>query len=181
MSQTRSLNGYAMAGGQFAQDDYFRVSDRVYVPDGDAGTQCASCFQARPAARRHKGPATMSLRSAAVFLACVAVVCGFMVGFKLHARKEISLHISQMYTSMETTRKDNAQLEVEVLSARDSSRVCYIAVNELGMVAAEDTHIQYIYVQEIEQFTKAEEQNENVSAAAELPLQSAQAQLSGSR
>lgn len=181
MSQARSMNGYATAGGQYAQDDYFHVSANVYVPDGDAGTDSASCYRHHASKHRRKGPATLPVRSAALLLTVLALICGVTVGGKLHARKELSLSISAMQKSMDATRRDNLALTEEVAQARDSSRVCYIAVNEFGMIAAENARTHFIYVDEIEQFTKAEEQNSALSAAAELPLLSAQAQLSGSR
>ena len=183
MSQTKNMNGYAMAGGQWAADDYFAVRDSVYVPDGEAGTDGASCFRAQPRRRavRQGARPTMTLRSVVIFLSAVSLVCSASVLYALHGRKNVSQDISRMRQSMNQTQRDNEQLALEVAEARDASRVCYLAVNELGMIASEEARTRFIYVPEIEQFTKAEDMETQFSASGQGTAPGAQGQLAGSR
>ncbi|MBR6525507.1 MAG: hypothetical protein IKT57_06010 [Clostridia bacterium] len=178
MSQARGMNTYAMAGGQYASDDRFNVSAQVYMPDGAAGTVCASCYQAQ--AKKKLRRFSVGRNAALIYLGSLMFVCLMYLGMLMFQSNQLTKDLNG-YTSS----KHNSLLRIEVLKEKvadntDISRISVMA-REIGMVASEERNTYHLYVQEIEQFTKAEENKANLTAAAELPLQSAQAQLVGSR
>ena len=178
MSLARGMNHYATAGGQHANDARFGVNAHVYVPDGDAGTACAECFKAVVPVRKRR--MSVSRNFALVYLGVVIFSCLVYLGGLSIQSRDYAKDLAQVENAMRADAVAIETLTQQVKKNTDAARICVKAV-EFGMVASAEENTQHIFLQEIEQFTKAANQNEQMTAAAELPLLGAQAHLSGSR
>lgn len=178
MSLARGMSNYASAGAAYASEDRFAVSEHVYIPDGDAGTCRAECFTART--RRKKRRLSLSRNFALIYLGVLMFGCLVYLGVLSHSANQLSTRLAQARMDMQSDIITIEKLTETVKKNTDPANICVKAV-EFGMVASADENTHHIFLQEIEQFTKADKQNEQMAAAAELPLQSAYAHLSGSR
>ena len=145
----------------------FGIGDAAHLPDSDAGTDLAGCFRAgKEIRRREETPArTVSMKTALAIIAVVLFVFGSVTVSKYLAVRSLQERLDSMAVSMERTRADNAALRKEVESARDLSRIGYIAVNQLGMVASDDGNTVVMIVPQILSFAGSVER--------ELPEESA--------
>lgn len=128
---------YAMAGVQAMPGMRMNVRSHVYVPDAEAGE--GSDRQPYYAASTRKAPrraATIPANIGIIFLCAVFLAFAILVLNKACQRAELSKRISAMESGIAQTITDNSQLTLEVMAARDSSRICYAAAQEMGMVAA---------------------------------------------
>ena len=180
MSQARGMNTYAMAGGQYASEDRFSVSSQVYVPDGDAGTVCAFCYQAQVHRKKALRRFSIGRNAALIYLGSLMFVCLMYLGLLMFNNNQLTKDMNEYAIAKRNSLLRIEELTEAVADNTDISRISVLA-REIGMVASEERNTYHLYVQESEQFTKAEENNGMMTAAAELPLQSAQAQLVGSR
>ena len=179
MSLARGMSNYAMAGGQHQSGDRFNVSAHVYVPGGDAGTACESCFQAHQGRKARGRRISFSRNFAFVYLGVVIFGALMYLGLLNYQCSQLTRQVTQVAQSMKNDLLTIESLEETVKANIDPANICVKAL-EFGMVASADENTHHIFLPEIEQFTKAE-QNEQMTAAAELPLLGAQAHLSGSR
>ena len=178
MSLARGLSNYATAGGQHANDDRFGVNARVYVPDGDAGTACAECFKAVVPVRKRR--MSVSRNAALIYLGAVIFSCLLYLGSLSIQSRDYAKDLAAVENAMRNDAVAIETLTAQVKKNTDPSRICVKAV-EFGMVASAEENTQHIYLNEIEQFTKAANQKDQMTAAAELPLLGVQAHLTGSR
>lgn len=128
---------YAMAGVQAMPGMRMNVRSHVHVPDAEAGHE--GQWQPYYATETQKLPrrsATVPANVGIIFLCAVFLVFGILVLDKACQRAELSKNISAMENSITQTIIDNSQLTLQVMEARDSSRICYAAAQDLGMVAA---------------------------------------------
>ena len=141
MSMTSAGCKYASAGAVFADDVRFHVKDRAYLPDSDAGTDLAGCYRAghkaRPKARRYDVP----MRLVVILTAVVIFACAISVLTRVYQMRSLEDQIASMRSQMAQTEAANVQLQKEVEKIRDLSRIGYIAVHELGMVACDDSNM----------------------------------------
>ena len=167
---------YAMAGVQLAPGIRMNVKSHVRVPDAEAGYESDRtpyyAAETRPATARRA--ATISCTAGVVFLFVVFAAVGLLVVGRAARRAELSKSISAMESSISQTLKENSQLTVEVMEARDSARICYAAAQNLGMVAS--TGVEAVLV------TAPETRPAHESSPAEgSPLHAVQGIISGSR
>ena len=134
MPQGRGNAQYAVAGMQGMPGVRMNVRSSVYVPDGDAAERASFYAGKEPPPRKIKSP-TVTRRNGCIFLAALTLVMLFTVATKLYERSEISKAISQMYTEIAATALKTQELERQVIAARDSTRICYLAVQKYGMVS----------------------------------------------
>ncbi len=153
MSMTSAGCKYASAGAVFADDVRFHVKDRAYLPDSDAGTDLAGCYRAghkaRPKARRYDVP----MRLVIILTAVVVFACAISVLTRVYQMRSLEDQIASMRSQMAQTEAANVQLQKEVEKIRDLSRIGYIAVHELGMVACDDSNMIRMYVPAVEYFS----------------------------
>ncbi len=135
----------------------FGVRDNVSLPDADAGTELESCFRADPSRveSRKAEPKKISLK-AAISVITVAVLLGIVaVSNSIGEYNRTAEKLEDLYRSMNQTRQDNIVLSGQVASARELTRIGYIAVTELGMVASDETNTVVMYMPEVEKYAAA--------------------------
>lgn len=131
---------YAMAGVQAMPGMRMNVRSHVRIPDAEAGydyqEERRPYFAQGPQHPVSRRSLTIPANIGVIFLAAVFLFFGILVVGKAATRASLSRKISAMEQSIAQTLQDNTQLAVEVMEARDSSRICYTAAQNLGMVAA---------------------------------------------
>lgn len=172
-----SFTRYA-AGGSKAQDGvHFGVDDFANLPDADAGTDLAGCYRSDPHHRRIRQSTEKRKIPMPICLGILAVVligCVLSYCVRTYARAQAQDEINRMLSSMNKTRLDNQVLLKQVEEAQDLSRIGYIAVKQLGMVASGDQNNVVMYMPEIEMYagSLAEQDGvpaqENVTTAASV-------------
>lgn len=137
MMQKGKTMQYAMAGVQAMPGMRMNVRSHVHVPDAEAGYDGQrQPYYAAETQRLPRRSATVPANVGIIFLCAVFLAFGIMVLDRACQRAELSKNISAMEGSIAQTIIDNSQLTLEVMEARDSSRICYAAAQDLGMVAA---------------------------------------------
>ena len=130
---------YAMAGVQAMPGMRMNVRSHVYIPDAEVGydhEEGRQPYYAQGQCAVSKRALTIPANIGVIFLAAVFLFFGILVVGKAAQRAKLSREISAMETAIAQTLQDNTQLAVQVMEARDSSRICYAAAQNLGMVAA---------------------------------------------
>lgn len=152
MSQIRGVS-YAMAGIQQAPGARFSVADSVYVLDGDAGgAESKPVYRAdTDEIRKNRRLPSISLRTAALILAVFLTVLAGMILSNAVKKAELTKQIDSTTASIAQAVKDNYALSIQVVSARDSTRISYKAVQELGMISAEGAETYYVTAPETRQ------------------------------
>lgn len=130
---------YAQAGVHPSADGMMRVRDSVRLPDADAGKD-------RDLERTvyiHEGPVPVRKRvltiprsAAAFFLGALILFFVIQIGTRLSQRAAESKSIASMEQQIARISAENQSLTLEIAECRDSSRICYKAVQELGMMSS---------------------------------------------
>ena len=170
---------YAAAGVQAMPGMRMNVRSHVHIPDAEAGSENRmdrqpyyACGPQKPVSNRC---ATIPTHVAILFLTAVFVFFGSLVLHKAVQRAQLSKDISAMETSIAKTLQDNTLLAVDVMEARDSSRICYEAAQRLGMVASSGMDAVPV------QAPDTRPENNNYTLTASSPLTVQQGSISGSR
>lgn len=136
---------YAIADVQATPGIEMNVRSHVWVPDSEAGYESGRTpFYAQQIQRRSGRVLTVPCYAGVIFLAAVLIACALLIVGRTSRMKTVSDQINQMEAAIVRTAADNSQLAVEVTQARDSSRICYAAAQNLGMVAATGVEVQYV-------------------------------------
>ncbi len=130
---------YASAGVQGMPGIRLNVRSNVRLPDSEAG--CADMplqqpfYAGRTAAppRRHL---TVPARGATIFLCALAVLFGALILNRVSQKAALARDRSAMESAIAQTVMENADMALRVAEARDSARICYAAVQNLGMISA---------------------------------------------
>ncbi len=154
----------------------FGVRDGVSLPDADAGTELEACYRADPSRveRRAADYRKISRKAALSILLALLLVCAAVYTGHVRAYNKAVESLEDMVASMEKTRQDNLVLSQQVSSVRDLTRIGYIAVTELGMVASDETNTVVMYMPEVEKYLALPQQEAETAAAYSTgaPLQS---------
>ncbi len=133
---------------------YFGIGDAAHLPDSDAGTDLAGCYRASASFARRSGHEyrTVSARAALIVILLVLFFCSCTTVSRLLSVRSAENTVKQMVASMERTRQDNIALRRDVAEVRDLSRIGYIAVTRLGMVASDEGNTVVMRVLQVEDF-----------------------------
>lgn len=139
MQAVRRSMRYAQAGVHAPNSGMMNVRSHVILPDAEAG-------QDRDEERRayvHTGPVPSSKRVVRIPVKWAVLILGalvlffvFRIGGKLSQRASETKQISSMEQAIVATIRENMDMEAKIAKCRDSSRICYKAVQELGMVSS---------------------------------------------
>lgn len=178
MHAVRRNMQYTVAGVQNnAMEAMMNVRGNVRLPDADAGRA------ADPERRAyvHDGPVpsskkvlTVNRNGALIFLCLLFVFFGVKILSRVARRSAESKNISAMENSIAATILENRDLEVKLTSVRDSSRICYYAVQNLGMVSSAAVEAVPVYAPDTRPYETAK-----MNPAQNSP--SAAGMISGSR
>lgn len=177
MQAVRRNMRYAQAGVHPRTEGMMNVRSSVRLPDADAGRERDPERQAYV----HHGPVPsykrvlrVPLTWALVFLAALSLIYIVKIGGRLNRRASETKQIASMEAAIIATAWDNQRLELEIAECRDSSRICYRAVQELGMVSSAAVEAVPVVAPDTRPY-----QQSAVSAAVGSP--SAAGLISGSR
>lgn len=145
MSLVRGLN-YVVAGNQNVPSARMHVSSNVYVKDGEAGSEDAKeSFRAdMDVAAQPRRQLSVSFRMAALLLGLALTVLSVMVLLNASRKAALAGQLSEMNSAIAQTLKDTQACSVELVTARDSERISYKAIHELGMIAQEGAETYYV-------------------------------------
>ncbi len=139
MQAVKRTMRYAQAGVHMNAGCMMNVRSHVSLPDAEAGRERDTDRQAYV----HTGPVPSSKRVIRIPVKWVAAMLGVLVlifvyriGGKLNQRASETKQISSMEQAIVATIRENMDLEAKIAVCRDSSRICYRAVQELGMVSS---------------------------------------------
>ena len=162
----------------------FRIGDAAFLPDSDAGTDLEGCFRAgavRPVRREKKEAGTVSMKTALTVIAVVLCVFGSVTCARYMAVRRAENDVERKIRRIEETRSLNARLSKQRDTARDLSRIGYLAVTRLGMVASDEGNTVVMYVPQVEAFagtlekeTAAESESTPPAAEEAEPLMAAE-------
>ena len=150
MSQVRK-NHYITTGSPVGHKDYFGVRGSVYLPDAQAGTGHETWYQGEPA-REEKEPFRLTAKRGTILLGALIIGCLVYLSVLFgHYNSELNRKAAVM-AEIERARALQPSLVFQVQTARDESRIGYLAANRLGMSAADDATTFSVYVSEINDF-----------------------------
>lgn len=131
-------SSYAAAGVQLAPGICMNVRSHVYMPDSEAGYENDRqqyFAQGKETVISRNAP-TIPTSYAVLLLAVVLGIFACLVGGRLIHRAQLSRSVSENSLQIAQTELSISQLNVDVAKARDSARIAYMAVQDIGMVAA---------------------------------------------
>lgn len=181
MQKARNVQ-YAAAGVQALPGIRLNVRSNVRLPDSEAGTcrvmDQEPYYAAHTRALSRRPHITISGRVAAIFLCGLFLLFGMMIVNKASQRAQIAKNISQIQEDIYKTRQENSQLTLDVANARDQVRICYEAVQRLGMIAATGENSVHVVAPETRPFSN----NYHLAEAQDpSPLAALPGWISGSR
>lgn len=144
MPQERGSVPYAVAGEQHIPGVRMNVRSNVYVPGGDVGAREAF-YAGTDTPPRRRGAPTVRKSFAIVFLAAIACVMLALVTSALTQRARLSAEITGLYADIAATNDESVRLSNKVVEARDSMRICILAVQRFGMVSEEGVPTHYLH------------------------------------
>lgn len=168
---------YATMGVHQARN-VMNVRGSVRLPDADAGRDHESgrqayAYQGVPPENRRT--VTIPLSWALILLAIVALIFVIKIGGRLSRRAGETRQIASMEQAIAATIRENRDLTLEIAECRDSSRICYRAVQELGMMSSAAVEAVPVVAPD----TRPYETQNAVSTAAASPI--AAGLITGSR
>ncbi|MBO4925370.1 MAG: hypothetical protein J5472_02715 [Clostridia bacterium] len=176
MQKARRIQ-YASAGVQGMPGIRMNVRSNVRLPDSEAG--CTELYdhqpfyagRAVPVPRRHL---TVPARGAALFLCALAVLFGAMILSRMSVKAGLSRDRSAMEDAIRKTLLENEDLKTQVAEARDQARICYAAMQSLGMISSSG-------VESVPVVARNTRPGQTVSAAANSPSSLPEGIITGSR
>lgn len=150
MTRSKRSNAYTSAGNPILPGQRIGVGKNVFVPDGDISERNdRDVFVAREQEilmnkRRIKG---LSKRNALLLLSILAAVFGFAILQKVGTKMALNREISKLNSQLVLIDAEINDQYAEVINARDSARICYKAVQEMGMVNGNGADTVYITLQ----------------------------------
>ena len=180
MQKARNVQ-YAAAGVQALPGMRMNVRSNVRLPDSEAGTACVMEQEPYCASRTRLQPpkahVTIPARVAVLFLCGLFLVFGWLIVGKASQRAQIAKNISQIQDGICQTCQEKRQLEQDLVKAKDSVRICYEAVQRLGMIAS--TGVNSVRV--VAPDTRPAQTAYSVTAAQETSPSAPAGMISGSR
>ena len=150
-----SFTRYAAGGGRAQDGVHFNVNDYADLPDSDAGTDLAGCYRSDPRYRKIREAVEhrhIPLGICAAVLAVVFIFCSIAVSVRLSHLGKVQNEMNVMASEMAQTMQKNQVLAKRVEEAQDLSRIGYMAVKRLGMVASDDQNNIVLYMPEVALF-----------------------------
>jgi len=137
---------YSTAGVMGVQADRFDVQNSVYIEDATAGRD----YQAyrddgsevlRAPRRAHYGlPAGRCL----MILFVVLLTAVSVLVYNMFSIRRLAYDISQSESRVKENAEKSRKLDLEILKARDTTRISYHAVQVLGMIPQEEAELYYV-------------------------------------
>lgn len=129
---------YQVAGEQSSPFEKMHVRRSVHVPCADVcdGSARRASYQA-PAGTRRRAEYSVSMLSAIYICLAAILVMSVFYGIALTKRADMNAKRVKIVGEMQSAHKQITVLQEEVAQVRKSSRICYEAVQRLGMISCQ--------------------------------------------
>lgn len=148
MSRVQSKkNKYTIAGNRMvAAGSGFCFSNNVYVPGGEVySEQQGDVFYAKDGEmRKNEFKPLFARKSGLIILSALLLVFVCVIGAKLIHQENIKQQIKASTEKTAQYAKDIAQINLKLIEASDVAKICYQAVDKLGMVNSLGAETVYI-------------------------------------
>lgn len=137
MPRIRGKDKYVTAGVRMVPNQSVQIRGNVYLPGGEMCERAHSdvfCAQDSEMAARRKKHYVMNTKAAVCLLAVLVLVFGGIIAGKAIRKSVIKDEIGMITSSLDTLIRQNRINEQKLDEARDTSKICYKAVHELGMI-----------------------------------------------
>ena len=130
------------------------VRSNVYLPFSEAadssvlGGRVPYRCQALSACVR-KEQKTVPLKQAVIFLLTLVLFFSYRIGTKMIYMNGLERDTTRCMEQIQKAQLDNIELAEKVKEARDPARICYTAVQKLGMVSSVSVEPIYVVAQPI--------------------------------
>lgn len=168
---------YATMGVHQARN-VMNVRGSVRLPDADAGWDRDSerrAYVHPEGLPEYRRSVMIPMSWALIILGIVSLIFVIRIGDRLSRRAGETRQIVSMEQAIAATIRENRDLALEIAECRDSSRICYRAVQELGMMSSAAVEAVPVVAPD----TRPHETQNAVSAAVASP--SAAGLITGSR
>ncbi|MBR3015840.1 MAG: hypothetical protein IKH57_01975 [Clostridia bacterium] len=161
---------FAAAGIQTTPSMRLNVRSNVRLPDSEVGgswyADDQKPFYAETIQVQKRGPLTVPLNTALLFLCVLFVVFGALALNRVIRKTAIAKDIHAMTQSIEETKIRIDGLTLQVKEARDSARIGYDASHRLQMVAASEAETVAVHAPSTRPFGEAYPTGTEVSPAS---------------
>ncbi len=135
------MSQYSIAGNQNLSSVNFHISDDVDLEGTKEKEKDERKVQDVVVSGKKRG---LSLKTSGILLGLVLMAFSICFISNFAQKSALTKEITQLNASIEETMKEIRLLNVDVLEARDSLRICYKAVHEFHMVASEGAETYYV-------------------------------------
>ena len=171
---------FASVGVQATPSMRLNVRSNVRLPDSEVGSSWYADgqkpFYAETVQVQKRGPVTVPLNAALIFLCVLFVVFGSLALSRVIRKAEIAKDIHAMSQSIQEAKTRIDGLAVQVMEARDSARIGYDASHKLQMIAASEAETVPVQAPSTRPFGEA-----NAAEPEAAPLSVQNAMKTGSR
>lgn len=143
MNQSRSLKKmqYVKAGNQAEQQSRFQVSSHVFLYNEGEQEERAAFRAGRAGRETGRG---LALKWAALVVVLVVFLSAWMVGSRIALTQELNQAYAYLHSRYAAADAEEKQLTAQLAERSDASKICYYAVQNLGMRLA--THEETVGV-----------------------------------
>lgn len=130
------------------------VRSNVYLPFSEATDSAVfgGCVPYRCQALSsyvRREPRTVPLKKAVIFLLALVLFFSCCIGSRVIYMNKLKCETAHCLEQIQKTQLDNIELAKRVEEARDPARICYAAVQKLGMVSSASVEPIYVVAQPI--------------------------------
>ncbi len=147
MTRGKNTNKYTTGGQRMIPDQRMNISGTLTVPGAETTeTNRMDVYVAREEEIRHnrRRMHDVSGKSALAVLGSIAAVFAILILVRVGTKMTLNHDISVLNSRLEGICNELITQEKEIADARDSGRICYMAVNKMGMVNGDGADTVYI-------------------------------------
>lgn len=137
MPRVRGNDRYVTAGVRMVPNQSVQIRGNVYLPCGEVCERVHGdvfCAQDSGMNTRKKKHYVLNMKASICMLAILALIFGCIIIGKAVKKGELKSEIATMSANLVNQKEENRKNEQKVLDARDTSKLCYSAVHDYGMV-----------------------------------------------
>lgn len=137
MPRVRGNDRYVTAGVRMVPNQSVQIRGNVYLPCGEVCERVHGdvfCAQDSGMNTRKKKHYVLNMKASICLLAILALIFGCIIIGKAVKKGNLRSEITAVSTNLESLREQNLLKVREVMEAKDTSKICYRAVHDYGMV-----------------------------------------------
>lgn len=147
MTRGKSTNKYTTGGQRMIPDQRMNISGTLTVPGAETTEMNRTdVYIAREEEIRHnkRRLRDVSYKTAATVLCSIAAVFAILILVRVGTKMTLKNDIGKLNSSLASIYDDLTKQEKEIAEARDSGRICYMAVQQMSMVNGQGADTVYI-------------------------------------